>query len=88
MGTQPYTPYTEGTEQMSGTKITMPYGTGKTVLSVEGGEWRVELSKGVKACSNCRWHENFSGACCNGDSEYRADFTDNDFVYDKWEERK
>ena len=34
----------------------------------------------VKACSNCKWHEDFSGACCNGDSEYRADFTNNDFV--------
>lgn len=56
-------------------KISMPCGTGKTILSVE-------------RCSNCKWHEDFSGACCNGDSEYRADFTDSDFVCDRWERRK
>ncbi|MDR0979489.1 MAG: hypothetical protein LBL91_06220 [Lachnospiraceae bacterium] len=29
-------------------------------------------------CGNCKWHENFSGACGNGNSEHVADFTDND----------
>ena len=73
---------------MSDTKITMPCGTGKTVISVEGGEWSVELNKGSKTCNSCSWHEDFTGACCNGDSKYRADFTSNDFVCDKWEGKK
>lgn len=55
-------------------KISMPCGTGKTLLNVQ--------------CGNCKWHEDFLGACCNGDSEYRADFTGSDFVCDKWEERE
>lgn len=25
-------------------------------------------------CKDCKWHDEFSWACCNGDSEYRADF--------------
>lgn len=62
--------------------------TGKTVLSVEGGVWSVELNESMKTCSTCRWHEDFSGACCNGDSDYRADFTDSGFACDKWEERE
>ena len=35
-----------------------------------------------------KWHEDFSGACCNGDSGYRVDFTGSDFVCDRWERRK
>lgn len=27
-----------------------------------------------KVCISCRWYELFNGVCCNGDSEYRADF--------------
>ncbi len=73
---------------MNNTKITMPCGTGKTVLSVEGGEWSVELNKGSNTCNSCSWHEDFTGACYSGDSDYRANFTDSDFVCDKWEERE
>lgn len=25
-------------------------------------------------CKDCKWHDEFSWACCNGDSEHRADF--------------
>lgn len=28
-------------------------------------------------CEHCRWHDDFSWACSNGDSPYCADFTDN-----------
>ena len=28
---------------------------------------------------------NFTGACCNGDSRYCADFTDDDQTCDVWE---
>lgn len=84
---------------MSDTKITMPYGTGKTVGWNVLNEFIRQSSElyaddefksagSVKACSNCKWHEDFTGACCNGDSEYRADFTGSDFVCDKWEERE
>ena len=28
----------------------------------------------TNTCKGCKWHDEFSWACCNGDSEYRADF--------------
>lgn len=28
-----------------------------------------------KCCETCKWHDDFSWACCNGKSENRADFT-------------
>lgn len=39
-----------------------------------------------RKCENCKWHEDYSGVCCCGDSDRRADFTDNDFVceYHAW----
>lgn len=37
-------------------------------------------------CSNCKWWEEFNGVCCNGDSDYRADFTASDFCCEEWEE--
>ena len=30
----------------------------------------------AKRCATCRWYAEFEGVCCNGDSEYRADFRD------------
>jgi len=41
----------------------------------------------MKRCDNCQWHEDFSGVCMNGLSEWKADFTDSDFICDEWEER-
>lgn len=29
-------------------------------------------------CGECRWHEDFTGACFNGDSPHVADFTDDE----------
>lgn len=29
---------------------------------------------GNKCCETCAWYAEFEGVCCNGDSEYRADF--------------
>ena len=84
---------------MSDTKFNMPYGTGKTAGWNVLNEF-IRQSSGLyvdddlnsidseKQCSSCKWHEDYSGACCNGDSEYRADFTNSDFVCDKWEERE
>lgn len=31
-----------------------------------------------ECCKNCKWHDSFTWACCNGDSENCADFMDND----------
>lgn len=28
-----------------------------------------------KTCDSCRWHDEWFGTCCNGDSPYRADVT-------------
>lgn len=33
-------------------------------------------------CKNCKWHDDFSWACFNGNSLYCADFTDEDFSCD------
>lgn len=39
-------------------------------------------------CLNCKWWEEYTAVCCNGDSEYRADFTDKDFCCGEWERWK
>lgn len=36
-------------------------------------------------CKSCKWHDDFTAVCFNGDSEYRADFTDDDESCPKWE---
>ena len=41
----------------------------------------------TKTCSTCRWYEDFQGVCFNGDSEYRADFTEPEDGCECWEER-
>lgn len=40
------------------------------------------LGREVGNCGNCKWHADFTGVCCNGDSEHCADFTDNSEVCD------
>ena len=40
---------------------------------------------GTRCCWNCKWHEQYSWVCCNGDSDHRADFTDDEFVCEQWE---
>lgn len=40
-----------------------------------------------RKCENCKYYEKFSGVCFNGDSDFVADFVDENFVCDKWEER-
>ena len=42
----------------------------------------------MKTCETCNWHDNFSGACCCGDSEMCADFTDKDYSCRWWEKKK
>ena len=37
----------------------------------------------IISCEGCKWLDEFSGVCCNPDSEYRADFVDDGC--DKWE---
>ncbi len=39
----------------------------------------------TKCCATCRWYAEFEGACCNGDSEWRGDFRDNDQGCERWE---
>lgn len=36
-------------------------------------------------CSTCRWYAEFEGVCCNGDSEWRADFRSGDQSCKCWE---
>ena len=47
----------------------------------------IDLKK-IHKCGNCNYYEDFSGVCCNGASDFVADFTDEDFHCDKWEEKK
>ena len=39
----------------------------------------------AKRCATCRWYASFEGVCCNGDSEWRGDFRDNDQGCEYWE---
>jgi hypothetical protein len=39
-----------------------------------------------KICATCDHYDDFTGACCNGNSEHRADFTDDGDVCREWEE--
>ncbi len=39
----------------------------------------------LKACSTCRWWEEYDAVCFNGDSPFCADFVDDGC--DKWEEK-
>lgn len=39
-------------------------------------------------CGTCRWHEDWTGACFNGDSPNCADFTNSDGYCEKWEVRE
>ena len=32
----------------------------------------------TKCCATCRWYAEFEGVCCNGDSEWRGGFRDDD----------
>ena len=36
-------------------------------------------------CVLCKWYDDFTGACCNGESENRAEFMDGKDGCDKWE---
>ncbi len=38
-----------------------------------------------KYCSTCKWYSRFEGVCCNGNSEYRADFRLMDDTCEQWE---
>lgn len=41
-----------------------------------------------RSCSNCRWYDDYSGACCNGKSCFCAEFMDKDFYCRKHEWNK
>lgn len=42
----------------------------------------------MKTCKTCKWYEPFCGVCCNGGSEYRADFMDAESRCEEWEENE
>lgn len=45
----------------------------------------MEMSE-VKCCDTCRWYDVEYSVCCNGESEYRADFRVVDDSCEKYEE--
>ena len=38
-----------------------------------------------KVCETCKWYETYTGACCNGDSDYRADYVSSMNSCENWE---
>ena len=50
-------------------------------------DWRNEAMT-KKYCSTCKWYNTDDGICCNGYSEYRADFRTLDDTCEKWEENE
>lgn len=36
-------------------------------------------------CCTCKWYEKYNGVCCNGESDYRADFRDLNDSCEAWE---
>ena len=38
-----------------------------------------------ECCRTCAWYDAYSGVCCNGDSEWRADFRDEEDTCEAWE---
>ena len=42
----------------------------------------------IKCCATCDWYEDLNGVCCNGDSEYRADFMNPEDSCGCWEEKE
>ncbi len=40
----------------------------------------------MNTCKTCRFYAEYVSVCCNGDSEYRADFVDENDYYPEWEE--
>lgn len=47
-----------------------------------------EIAKDIKYCSTCKWYASFEGVCCNGDSNYCADFRCLDDTCEEWWEEK
>ena len=38
-----------------------------------------------KVCETCKWYETYTGACCNGDSDYCADYVSSMHSCENWE---
>ena len=38
-----------------------------------------------KVCETCKWYETYTGACCNGDSDYCADYVSGMHSCENWE---
>lgn len=43
------------------------------------------IGMGEQCCKTCRWYDTEFEICCNGDSEYRADFRLREDTCGKWE---
>ena len=40
-----------------------------------------------KHCGNCAYHDDWTWACFNPEADDRADFTDDSYVCDCWEDK-
>jgi hypothetical protein len=51
--------------------------------------WAIqEEYKKRQTCDTCKWHEDFTGACFNGDSPNVADFTSSEQSCPEYEEKE
>lgn len=50
--------------------------------------WAAHLKEKGRICGSCEWHDEFSWVCCNGDSEYAGEFTNDSFTCDEWEKEE
>lgn len=67
----------------------IPFAFAGPVIEVPKEELEnLETQNMKKECSTCVWHDGYTWVCFNGNSEYRADFTDPENTCPAWEERK
>lgn len=46
------------------------------------------IYKNLEKCSFCKYHDDFTWTCSNGDSDERGDFTDDEMSCSHWEKRE
>lgn len=56
---------------------------------IQGCKYKIDYpeSEDKKYCCTCKWYAEFEGVCCNGDSEYRADFRCLDDTCEYWKSK-
>lgn len=59
-----------------------------TCIICEMAKLYLNTLKDRKCCKTCAYHDDWTWVCFNGDSENRADFTQEDFVCSCWKNKE